>query len=232
MDKKFLNYLEESSFELVLTQINQTQKYIDDKQEIMRTIKTAMDGRDNLFSNEFRALLLAQLANHTTELSKGLNMQYGQFYYIADRLADRIANAEQRCKDYDTKFYTYNLSNIAKSYEYKGGNSYLVYEKVNLCKRINVADFTRKAGVGESLYSAAKNAAEELVYNVEIPKTKLGFIFKMVEEMGFAGVMYTSKLTGENVVIIFNPAKCIEVKTHKVIQPAEYQGFFMGNKLI
>ena len=230
MDKKYLKFLEQNHFELILSPTNQTQKYIEEKQEIMKTIKTAMDGRGNLFGNELRSLLLTQLANHTTELPKGMNMQYGRFYYIADKLADRIANAEQRCKDYDTKFYTYSLSNIAKSYEYKGGNSYLVYEKVVLQKSIRIADFTGKAGVGENLYTAIKNVAEELIYNEEIPKTKLGFTFKLIEELGFSGVRYTAKLTGENVEVIFNPERCVEVKSHKVIQPSEYQELFIGNK--
>ena len=226
MDKKYLSFLTENHFELILTPTNQAQKYIEDRQEIMRTIKTAMDGRDNLFSNELRSLLLTQLADHTTELPKGMNMQYGQFYYVADRLADRIANADQRCRNYNIKFYTNHRSVIANSYEYNSCNSYLVYEYVVLRKSIKLADFTGESGVGENLYSAIKNVVEDLKYNIEIPKTRVGFVFRMIEELGFEGVIYKPQNTDTYVIVVFDPDKCVNVKMHKVVQPSGYEAFF------
>lgn len=226
MDKKFLKFIDENNYELILTPVSQTQKYIDDIHSMMNTIQSAMLGKSNFFVKEFQSLLLEQLADHTTELPMGMNMQYGQFYYIADRLLERISNADQRCRNYNTKFYTNHRANIAESYEYNSCNSYLVYEYVVLRKSIKLADFTGESSVGENLYSAIKNVVEDLKYNIEIPKTRVGFVFRMIEELGFQGVIYKPQNTDTYVIVVFAPDKYVNVKMHKVVQPSGYEAFF------
>ena len=77
---------------------------------------------------------------------------------------------------------------------------------------------------------AIKAAVEQLAYNSIIPNTNVGFIMKLIEELGYAGVVYKSAITNEDVYVIFNPLKTVCSMLRRIILPADYSDFFESNK--
>ena len=229
MTEKCFEFLKKDDFKLILTPIEQVQGKIDEINNAMTLIKDAMKGNSNVFEKELSTRLLAHLANHTVKYSPGVKFKYGLFYYKAEHLDDRIAEADSRCRNCKEKFYTDSKSNIAASYIYNKCENWLIYDEVKLCDDAQFANFCPEPKLDEDLYASIREALEELPYNAEIPKTDVCFIFRLIENLGFAGVIYKSKMTDENVWVVFKPEKYMKKLEHKVIYPADYRKFFMSN---
>lgn len=232
MDNKYFEFLNATNYELFFIPIKKIDKYINNSIMVMHTVKDAMNGKANSFRAELNSILQTELDNHLTDIPYGTKLRHGEFRYLCDNLDERISDAKNRCapKGYKTNFYTMTNANIAHTYDYTKSNSRLIVEDVKVSKPFQLVDLRGEAKENETLFVAIKAAVEQLAYNSIIPNTNVGFIMKLIEELGYAGVVYKSAVTNENVYIIFNPQKTVCSLLRRIVLPADYNSFFEANK--
>ena len=231
MNKKYFDFLEQTNYAMLFTPAAQTKEYLNDSIMAMNAIKEAIDGKTNVFCDELRLLLKTQLDNHLTEIPYGTKLWHGQFRYISNNLDERIADADRRCapKWYKTKFYTISLVNISKTYDYTKSQSCLASETVKVFIPFQIVDLREEAKDNETLFAALKVTIGQLQYNSIIPTTNVDFVMKLIEELGYAGVVYKSAGTKEDVYVIFNPLKTICSINREIILSSDYGKFFKTN---
>ena len=232
MNKKYFDFLDQTNYAMLFTSAAQAKEYCNASMMAINAINDAINGKANVFLSELHSLLQKQLDNHLTDVPYGTKLWHGEFRYLCDNLDERISDADKRCapKGYKAKFYTVSTINIAQTYDYQKTKSHLIAEDVKVFKPFQLVDLRGEAKENETLFVAIKAAVEQLAYNSIIPNTNVGFIMKLIEELGYAGVVYKSAVTNENVYIIFNPQKTVCSLLRRIVLPADYNSFFEANK--
>lgn len=228
MIKECFEFLKNTNYAMLLVSKPKIKEYSKKMRDILDEIQNGIDGKNDSFVFEFRVQLLGELTNHIVEIAQGVKLKYGIFYYHIDDLAERMLDAEQRCipKTYKTRFYTISTANIAQSYEYSKTKSYLITEDVMLKKSIHLVDFRGEFGESETICKAIKEEIEKLPYNSVILNLNVEFVLSQIKDLGYAGVIYTSNYTDEDVWVVFEPYKYMASIIHDVIFPEDYQTFF------
>lgn len=95
-------------------------------------------------------------------------------------------------------------------------------------KESRFIDLRNKTAENELLFVAIQRHMEQIPYNFVILNSKFEFVLKKIEEMGYAGVIYTSSCTNEDIWIVFDPDRNVKFVIHDVISPEDYETFFRG----
>lgn len=226
MKKEYLKELSADNYEMIFQPMNNASTYIDNKINILNEIKKAVNGTPNIFYKEIGIELLNELREHITICPAQSLFVFGRFNYDLRDLNEKIYLAEDLATRCRHRFFTHSISDIASSFDYNQKCDYLVYEKFSSYKELRFADFTSVTNSKQKLYSVIKNTLENLQYNIKTPNSKAWFVLNLLNNIGFSGVVYTSKISRKNIYIIFDPDKTLRLLEQKLIYPHDFESFF------